>query len=77
MLFHFVQLIMNKSHLMQDPEHSYLNVIRLYYAVMDHKELYDCLKVLYAQTGMIPTKTALCSDIRDFYLQPRTLKQVL
>ena len=41
------------------------------------KELYDCLKVLYAQTGMIPTKTALCSDIRDFYLQPRTLKQVL
>ena len=43
---------------------------------MNHAEVYACLRVLLAQTGMNPTKTALFSAIRDLHSKPRTLKQL-
>ena len=49
---------------------------RLYYFAMNHTEVYACLRVLLAQTGMNPTKTALFSVIRDLHSKPRTLKQL-
>ena len=51
-------------------------LIRLYFMAMNHNEVYACLRVLYAQTGMTPTKSAICNVIRDFYTKPRTLKQM-
>ena len=49
---------------------------RIYYFAMNHTEVYACLRVLLAQTGMNPTKTALFSVIRDLHSKPRTLKQL-
>ena len=51
-------------------------IFRLYYFAMNHTEVYACLRVLLAQTGMNPTKTALFSVIRDLHSKPRTLKQL-
>ncbi len=45
------------------------------FQVMNHAEVYACLKLLYAQTGMALTHKALCNVIRDFYSKPRSLKQ--
>jgi hypothetical protein len=76
-LYHYVQLLMRKDQLwINDPDQYFARIIRLYYLVMKHAEVYACLRVLYAQTGMTPTKTALCSVIRDLYSKPRTLKQL-
>ena len=51
-------------------------LIRLYFMAMNHSDVYACLRVLYAQTGMSPTKSAICNVLRDFYTKPRTLKQM-
>ena len=60
-----------------DPGELYFaKILRLYYFAMNHAELYACLRMLHAQTGMTPTKTALFSVIRDLYGKPRTLKQL-
>lgn len=76
-LFHFAQLLMNKDRLLHDPMQTFARILRLYYLAMNHAELYDCLKILYAQTGMMPTRTALCSVVKELYCKPRTLKQVM
>ncbi len=75
-LYHFSHSLMNKDMLIQDPEQCFARILRLYYYAMNHEELYSCLKILYAQTGMTPTKSALCSVIKEMYSKPRTLKQV-
>ncbi len=46
-----------------------------FFQVMNHAEVYACLRLLFAQTGMAPTRTALCNVIREFYAKPRSLKQ--
>ncbi len=67
---------MSKDKLMQDPDQCFARIIRLYYLAMNHDELYECLKILYAQTGMAPSASALCSVVKEVYHKPRTLKQV-
>lgn len=76
-LYHYVQLLMRKDQLwVNDAELNFARIIRLYSLVMNHAEVYACLRVLYAQTGMTPTTSALCSVVRDLYSKPRTLKQM-
>ena len=76
-IYHYVQQLMKKDQLwVSDPELYFAKILRLYYFAMNHAELYACLRMLHAQTGMTPTKTALFSVIRDLYGKPRTLKQL-
>ena len=76
-LYQFVQLLMKKDKLWcNDTSLCFGRLIRLYFMAMNHTEVYACLRVLYAQTGMTPTKSPICNVIRDFYNKPRTLKQM-
>ena len=59
-----------------DPAQCFASIIRLYYLCMDHQEVYACLKVLQAQTGMNPSKSTLCNVIKELCSRPRTLKQM-
>lgn len=54
----------------------FARIIRLYHLTMAHDELYTCLNILHAQTGMSPTKSDLRSVIKALNSQPRTLKQM-
>ncbi|XP_040583761.1 uncharacterized protein [Lepeophtheirus salmonis] len=74
----FVRLLITKEHLCSkdgDQDH-FARILRLYYFTMNHAELYSSLKVLYAQTGMIPMKSSLGQVIKELYSKPRTLKQM-
>ena len=76
-LYQYIQLLMIRDKLwLNDPEQCFSRLIRLYYLSMNHQELYACLRVLYAQTGMTPAMSPLCNAIRDLYFKPRTLKQL-
>ena len=76
-IYYYVHLLMKKNQLwINDPECYFARILRLYYFAMNHAEVYACLRVLLAQTGMNPTKTALFSVIRDLHSKPRTLKQL-
>ncbi len=75
MLYHYVHRLMAKDFLVRS-DASFARIIRLYYLSMDHAEVYNCLRLLYAQTGINPANSALCSVIREFYSRPRTLKQM-
>lgn len=76
-IYHYVQLLMRKNQLwVNDQDLHFARILRLYYFAMNHAEVYACLRVLLAQTGMNPTKTALFSVIRDLHSKPRTLKQL-
>jgi len=75
--YQYVQYLMKKDKLwVNDPTLCFGRLIRLYYMAMNHYEVYSCLRVLYAQTGMTPTKSPICNVIREFYNKPRTLKQL-
>lgn len=75
-LYHFIQILMNKDFLCHDPDQVFGRIVSLYHLSMSHRELYGCLKILYAQTGMNPNMSALCSVIREKHSKPRTLKQM-
>ena len=76
-IYQYVQLLMKKDQLwINDPDCYFARILRLYYFAMNHAEVYACLRVLLAQTGCNPTKTALFSAIRDLHSKPRTLKQL-
>ena len=76
-IYHYVQLLMTKNQLwVNDGDLHFARILRLYYNAMNHAEVYASLRVLLAQTGMNPTKTALFSVIRDLHSKPRTLKQL-
>ena len=76
-IYQYVQLLMKKDQLwINDPDCYFARILRLYYFAMNHAEVYACLRVLLAQTGCNPTKTALFSVIRDLHSKPRTLKQL-
>ena len=76
-IYQYVQLLMKKNQLwINDPDCYFARILRLYYFAMSHTEVYSCLRVLLAQTGCNPTKTALFSVIRDLHSKPRTLKQL-
>jgi hypothetical protein len=76
-LYHYVQLLMRKNQLwIADPDLHFARILRIYYFAMSHTKVYASLRLLLAQTGMNPTKTALFSVIRDLHSKPRTLKQL-
>ena len=77
-IYQYVQQLMKKDQLwVNDQDLHFARILRLYYFAMNHAEIYACLRMLHAQTGMTPTKTALFSVIRDLYCKPRTLKQLV
>lgn len=78
-LYYFIMLISRKEHLITDPNMSFAKIIMLFYLVMQHKPLFECLKILYTQQlSLVPGRTTepLTSIIRDLYKRPRTLKQI-
>lgn len=77
-LYYYVQLILRKEELLLDhePEQRFSKLIWLYYMSMDHITLYHCLKILDAQTKIIPMRVPLCNLIHRLFTQPRTLKQM-
>ncbi|KAI4464951.1 ankyrin-3-like protein [Holotrichia oblita] len=78
-LYYFIMLISRKEHLITDPDISFAKIIMLFYLVMQHKPLFECLKILYTQQlSLVPGRTTepLTYIIRDLYKRPRTLKQI-
>ncbi|KAG1665533.1 Ankyrin-3 [Nymphon striatum] len=76
-LYYYIQLILRKEELLEGAsEHSFSKLIWLYYYSMDHVSLYHCLKILHAQTKIIPTRYSLYNLIHRLYSTPRTLKQI-
>lgn len=78
-LYYYIMLISRKEHLITDPNMSFAKIVTLFYLVMQHKPLFECLKILYTQQlSLVPGKTTepLTCIIRDLYKRPRTLKQI-
>ncbi|XP_050497650.1 ankyrin-2 [Diabrotica virgifera virgifera] len=78
-LYYYITLISRKENLITDPHLSFAKIILLFYCVMQHKPLFECLKILYTQQlSLVPGKTTepLTAIIRDLYKRPRTLKQI-
>lgn len=78
-LYYYIMLISRKENLVTDPNLSFSRIILLFYYVMDHKPLFECLKILHTQQlSLVPGKTTepLTVIIRDLYKRPRTLKQI-
>ncbi|KAK9890546.1 hypothetical protein WA026_010622 [Henosepilachna vigintioctopunctata] len=78
-LYYYVMLISGKENLITDPKMTFSKIIYLFYQVMSHKPLFECLKILYTQQlSLVPGKMTepLTNIIRDLYKQPRTLKQI-
>ncbi|CAH1108838.1 unnamed protein product [Psylliodes chrysocephalus] len=78
-LYYYIMLISRKENLITDPHLSFAKIIWLFYCVMQHKPLFECLKILYTQQlSLVPGKTTepLTAIIRDLYKRPRSLKQI-
>lgn len=78
-LYYYIILLTKKELLLTDPNVIFAKIIMLFYYVMDHEPLYNCLKMLYTQQlSQVPAKTteSLNSIIRGLYKKPRTLKQM-
>lgn len=78
-LYFYVILVSRKENLLTDPELSFSKIIILFYLVMQHKPLFECLKILNTQQlSLVPDKTTmpLTNIIKDLYKRPRTLKQM-
>lgn len=78
-LYYYIMLLSRKEHLIMDPNMTFSKIIILFYLVMQHKPLFECLKILYTQQlSLVPGKTTepLTCIIRDLYRRPRTLKQI-
>lgn len=78
-LFYFIMLITRKEFILTDPDKTYLKIINLFYATMQHDVLYSCLKSLHNLfTLQVPTKTTefLINYISHLNRKPRTLKEL-
>lgn len=77
-LYMYCQTLINKDHLLSDQQHTFSRLINLYFMAMDHKDLFQCLKILSAQLSINPVRSCqtLYSVIKDLYNKPRTLKQM-
>jgi len=77
-LFHYCQTLINKDQLLSDPEQTFARIINLYFMAMDHREIYQCLKILSAQLSINPVRSCqtLYTVIKDLNTKPRTLKQM-
>ncbi|XP_076372462.1 uncharacterized protein LOC143257539 isoform X1 [Tachypleus tridentatus] len=75
-LYYYIQLIIRKEELLADVEQRFSKLLWLYYYSMNHRELYSCLKILHTQTALVPMRRLVASQVRQFYTQPRTLKQI-
>ncbi|XP_022902693.1 ankyrin-3 [Onthophagus taurus] len=78
-LYYYVMLVSRKENIVTDPEMSFAKIITLFYLVMKHQPLFECLKILYTQQlSLVPGKATepLTCIIRDLYKRPRTLKQI-
>lgn len=78
-LYYYIMLVSRKENIIMDPEGTFKKIIMLFYHVMDHKPLFDCLKMLYTQQlSLVPGKATepLTNIIRDLYKCPRSLKQI-
>lgn len=78
-LYYYIMLISRKEKLIMDPEMSFSKIIMLFYLVMQHKQLFECLKILHTQQlSLVPGKATepLTYIIRDLYKRPRSLKQI-
>ncbi|XP_071549195.1 uncharacterized protein [Panulirus ornatus] len=75
-LYYYVQLLIRKEELLIDPDQRFARLLHLYYLAMDHRELHQCLKILYTQTSLVPMKRSLAQVLRELYTKPRTLKQI-
>ena len=78
-LYYYIMLVSRKENLIMDPELSFSKIIMLFYLVMQHKPLFECLKILHTQQlSLVPGKMTepLTCIIRDLYRRPRSLKQM-
>lgn len=63
-LYYYVQLLIRKEELLIDPDQRFARLLHLYYLAMDHRELHQCLKILYTQTSLVPMKRSLAQVLR-------------
>ncbi|KAL1497139.1 hypothetical protein ABEB36_008145 [Hypothenemus hampei] len=78
-LYYYIMLISRKENLIMDKNMVFSKIIMLLYCVMQHKPLFECLKILHTQQlSLVPGKMTepLTYIIRDLYSRPRTLKQI-
>ncbi|RZC43318.1 ankyrin-3, partial [Asbolus verrucosus] len=78
-LYYYIMLISRKENLIMDPNMSFSKIIMLFYLIMQHKPLFECLKILHTQQlSLVPGKMTepLTCIIRDLYKRPRSLKQI-
>lgn len=78
-LYYYIMLLLKKERLLMDPTVTFAKIIMLYYYVMEHEPLFNCLKMLYTQQlSQVPAKTteSLNSIVRELYKKPRSLKQM-
>lgn len=78
-LYYYITLLNRKELLLTDPSVTFAKIIMLFYYVMEHEPLFNCLKMLYTQQlSQVPAKTteSLNSTIRELYKKPRSLKQM-
>jgi len=74
-LYYYIQWLCRKEHLLLDSEKKFARLIRLYTMCMDHKDLYNCLKLVYTQSAIVPVRTSLCQTLKEFHSSPRSLQQ--
>lgn len=78
-LYYYIMLVSRKENLIMDPNLSFSKIITLFYMAMQHKPLFECLKILHTQQlSLVPGRMTepLTCIIRDLYKRPRTLKQI-
>uniref|UniRef100_A0A131Y6H5 Alpha-latrotoxin n=2 Tax=Ixodes ricinus TaxID=34613 RepID=A0A131Y6H5_IXORI len=77
-LYYYIQLIIGKEELLNDPEERFASLLWLYYDTMDHRKLYGCLKNFVGQAALLPPARAanLGRVLKAMYSRPRSLKQI-
>lgn len=78
LLFYFLMLINKKEFVFLDPDQTYLRIVHLFFMTMEHKQLYNCLRILnHMYVTQVPNKKqeAIVSWVCQKYREPRTLKQ--
>lgn len=78
-LYYYIMLVSRKENIVMDPHLSFAKIIHLFYMVMEHRPLFECLHVLYTQLlSIVPGRMTepMTYIIRDLYRKPRSLKQM-
>lgn len=78
-LYYYIMLVSRKENIITDPNMSFSKIIMLFYLVMEHRQLFECLQILYTQQlSLVPGKMTepLTYIIRHLYKRPRSLKQM-